>query len=136
MTPGCFRYLLRGGARFRRALGFVGLDFYPGTIYPSQLLPGHTIRGELAQAAGVVRRCLTRLAGIGSRTPLWITETGYPGAGSGIRPETSRSATAAANPTGTLTSCTVQPLGSASPGRAARFTASSSTAIPLPTPFK
>jgi hypothetical protein len=74
-----FDYLgTHGGRAFRRALGFVGLDFYPGSVYPPAMAPGDTYRGELAQAAGVVRRCLAPQAGVGSRTPIWLTENGVP----------------------------------------------------------
>jgi hypothetical protein len=74
-----FSYLgAHGGAAFRRALGFVGLDFYPGSIYPPAMAPGDTYRAELAQAAGVVRDCLAPKAGIGARIPIWITENGVP----------------------------------------------------------
>jgi hypothetical protein len=74
-----FSYLgTHGGARFRRALSFVGLDFYPGTVYPPAMLPGDTYTAELAQAAGVLRRCFMPMAGIGARTPIWITENGVP----------------------------------------------------------
>jgi hypothetical protein len=74
-----FAYLRsHGGRRFRKALGFVGLDFYPGTIYPFTLSTGDTYRHELAQAAGVVRNCFARMAGIGAATPIWITENGVP----------------------------------------------------------
>ncbi len=74
-----FSYLgSHGGRAFRRALGFVGLDFYPGSIYPPAMAPGDTYRAELAQAAGVVRSCLAPKAGIGPRTPIWITENGVP----------------------------------------------------------
>jgi len=66
-----------GGIRFRRALGFVGLDFYPGTIFPSAVAPGG-YRGALAQAAGVIRRCLAPRAGIGPGVPIWVTEAGVP----------------------------------------------------------
>lgn len=68
----------RGGASFARALGFVGLDFYPGSIFPPAMLPGSSYRAELAQAAGVLRRCLAPLGAISSRVPLWITENGVP----------------------------------------------------------
>jgi hypothetical protein len=72
-----FTYLrAHGGKRFRKALGFVGLDFYPGTIYPSTLAIGDTYRHEVAQAAGVVRNCFGRMAGIPAATPIWITENG------------------------------------------------------------
>ena len=74
-----FSYLRsHGGTRFRKALGFLGLDFYPGTIYPSTLSPGDTYRHELAQAAGVLRNCFATMAGIEATTPIWITENGVP----------------------------------------------------------
>jgi hypothetical protein len=74
-----FAYLgSHGGRRFQRALGFVGLDFYPGSIYPPAMAPGDTYRGELAQAAGVVRRCLAPQAHIAPRIPIWLTENGVP----------------------------------------------------------
>jgi hypothetical protein len=74
-----FSYLgAHGGAAFNRSLSFVGLDFYPGTIYPPAMAPGDSYRAELAQAAGVVRNCYAPMAGIASRTPIWITENGVP----------------------------------------------------------
>jgi hypothetical protein len=74
-----FQYLgAHGGAAFERALGFVGLDFYPGSIYPPAMAPGDTYRGDLAQALGVVRDCYAPLTEIGARVPIWITENGVP----------------------------------------------------------
>lgn len=74
-----FSYLrAHGGRRFLAALGFVGLDFYPGVVYPPAMAPGDTHTAELAQAAGVLRRCFMPMAGIGSRIPIWITEDGVP----------------------------------------------------------
>jgi hypothetical protein len=77
-----FAYLgAHGGGAFHRALGFVGLDFYPGTVYPPVIGPGDTYRAELAQAAGTLRRCFMVKAWIGSRVPIWITESGVPSSG-------------------------------------------------------
>jgi hypothetical protein len=74
-----FKYLgTHGGASLRRSLGFIGLDFYPGTVYPPVMLPGDTYRAELAQAAGVVRDCLAPMARVPARVPIWITENGVP----------------------------------------------------------
>jgi hypothetical protein len=74
-----FQYLgSHGGAAFRRALGFVGLDFYPGSFYPPVMAPGDTYRAEMAQALGVVRDCLAPMAGIGAGVPIWLTENGVP----------------------------------------------------------
>jgi hypothetical protein len=74
-----FAYLgSHGGAAFRRALGFVGLDFYPGSFYPPVMAPGDTYRAELAQAAGVLRDCFLPEARIGRSVPIWVTENGSP----------------------------------------------------------
>ncbi len=67
-----------GGPSFQRALGFVGVDFYPGTIYPPAMTPGDTYAAELAQAAGVVRDCYAPTAGIAAGVPIWFTENGVP----------------------------------------------------------
>ncbi|HWE12669.1 MAG TPA: hypothetical protein VG365_04110 [Solirubrobacteraceae bacterium] len=78
-----FQYLgAHGGPALRSALGFVGLDFYPGSIYPPVMAPGDTYRAEMAQALGTLRDCLMPLAGLGAEVPIWITENGVPtGAG-------------------------------------------------------
>jgi hypothetical protein len=74
-----FSYLgSHGGRAFHRALGFVGLDFYPGTVYPPAMPPGDSYRAELAQAAGVVRDCFMPKGGIRAGVPIWITENGVP----------------------------------------------------------
>lgn len=74
-----FSYLgSHGGSLFLEALGFVGLDFYPGTVFPPVMTPLDSYRAELAQAAGVVRRCLAPKAKIGPTIPIWITENGVP----------------------------------------------------------
>lgn len=74
-----FTYLrAHGGAAFRSALGFVGLDFYPGSIYPPVMAPGDTYRVEMAKALGTVRSCFLPMAGIGAHVPIWITENGVP----------------------------------------------------------
>jgi hypothetical protein len=74
-----FSYLrAHGGRKLTRALGFVGLDFYPDTVYPLAIAPGDSYRTEFAQAAGVLRNCFAPLAGIGRRVPIWITENGVP----------------------------------------------------------
>lgn len=70
-----FSGLRSGGAAFRRALGFVGVDYYP------QLYPG--LRGVAGIGAATVqmlatmRRCFMALGDLGTRVPLWITESGY-----------------------------------------------------------
>lgn len=70
-----FAGLKRGGAAFRRALGFVGVDYYP------ELYPGlHSTTGLTAatvEMLATMRRCFMRLGGLGAATPLWVTESGY-----------------------------------------------------------
>lgn len=78
-----WRYLHNhGGSRFRRALGFVGLDDYPGTFYPPVLVPGSPTGSSpgqaLAEAAATMRRCYLPMGAIPARVPLWVTENGYP----------------------------------------------------------
>jgi hypothetical protein len=75
---GFFSALHAGGKAFIRALGFVGVDFYPGSFYPPVMAPGDSYRTDLAQAAGTVRSCLAPLAGIPRTVPLWFTEVGVP----------------------------------------------------------
>ena len=67
-----------GGSAFRRALGFVGVDFYPGSVYPPTMGPTDTYRGDTAQALGTVRDCFMPMAGLGATVPIWITENGIP----------------------------------------------------------
>jgi hypothetical protein len=80
-----FDYLNRnGGARFRRALGFVGLDVYPGTVYPPTLIPPIDTAGdEMASAIATMRVCYLPLAKISPKTPIWITENGFASHGTG-----------------------------------------------------
>jgi hypothetical protein len=68
-----FEALRRGGRAFRRALGFVGVDFYP------ELVPGRAVPIPRAtrQMLAFVRDHLMALGGLGRRIPIWITETGY-----------------------------------------------------------
>jgi hypothetical protein len=74
-----FSYLgAHGGKAFRGALGFVGLDFYPGTVYPPAMAPGDSYRADMAQALGTLRGCWMPMAGLGRSTAIWITEDGVP----------------------------------------------------------
>jgi hypothetical protein len=69
--------LAAGGARFRAALDFVGLDLYPGTVFPPVVLPPGSEGAATVQALGVLRRCLMPMAQIGEQTSIWVTENGY-----------------------------------------------------------
>ncbi|MCU1586862.1 MAG: hypothetical protein JWN31_355 [Frankiales bacterium] len=69
--------LSAGGPRFRAALDFVGLDLYPGTVFPPVVVPPGSEGDATVQALGVLRRCLMPMGGIGSSTAIWLTENGY-----------------------------------------------------------
>jgi hypothetical protein len=68
-----FSALRSGGKAFRKALGFVGIDYYP------ELVPGavSSIPAATLEMMARVRRGFMPLAGLGSRVPIWITENGY-----------------------------------------------------------
>lgn len=76
---GLFTYLRsHGGPKFAKALDFVGLDDYPGIVYPPALTPGSSAGDDLASAIATMRTCYLPLGGIPRSTPLWITENGFP----------------------------------------------------------
>ena len=62
---------------FRRALGFVGVDDYPGTFWPPLILPTSSPGHELVVALATVRRCYMPMARLGDAVPIWVTENGY-----------------------------------------------------------
>jgi hypothetical protein len=62
---------------FRRALGFVGVDDYPGTFWPPLISPTSSPGHELVAALATVRRCYMPKTRLGDRVPIWITENGY-----------------------------------------------------------
>ncbi len=70
-----FTGLTRGGRAFRRALGFVGVDYYP-ELSPG-LHSGVDLRAATLEMLATMRRCFMALGGLGARVPLWITESGY-----------------------------------------------------------
>jgi hypothetical protein len=64
-------------AAFRRALGFVGVDDYPGTFWPPVIPPTSSPGHELVVALATVRRCFMPEARLGRSVPIWLTENGY-----------------------------------------------------------
>ncbi|MDX6664143.1 MAG: hypothetical protein QOG68_349 [Solirubrobacteraceae bacterium] len=69
--------LAGAGPAFRRALGFVGVDLYPGTFYPPVIGPMSSAGQELVKGIATVRRCFMPKAKLGARVPIWITENGF-----------------------------------------------------------
>jgi hypothetical protein len=67
----------RGGPRFVAALDWVGLDAYPGTVFPPAEPPGGERDGMVA-AMSQLRRCFLPKAGIPDRVPIRVEENGWP----------------------------------------------------------
>jgi hypothetical protein len=67
----------RATSAFRRALDYVGVQLYPGLVYPPVLAPGQSAGDATLEALALVRGCYMPLAGLGNHVQLWITENGY-----------------------------------------------------------
>ena len=70
-----FTALKRGGSAFRKALGFVGVDYYP-ELYPG-LHSATSLHDATVAMLATMRRCFMRLGGLGATVPLRVTESGY-----------------------------------------------------------
>jgi hypothetical protein len=62
---------------FRSALTNVGLQVYPGLVWPPVSRPGVSAGDEVIEALTLVRRCYMPKAGLGEQTKLWVSENGY-----------------------------------------------------------
>jgi hypothetical protein len=65
-----------GGRRFARAVDWIGLDAYPGTVYPAVVPEG----GERTAMSSALRsvRSFARVPGIPRSTPIHVEENGWP----------------------------------------------------------
>jgi hypothetical protein len=63
--------------RFRRAVDYVGVQVYPGLVWPPAPLPGRTAGDEIAEALTLVRDCYMPKAGLDRQVELWVSENGY-----------------------------------------------------------
>jgi hypothetical protein len=63
--------------RFRKALDYVGLQAYPGLVWPPASLLEQGAGAELVEALTLMRSCFMPKAGLGRRYELWISENGY-----------------------------------------------------------
>jgi hypothetical protein len=61
---------------FRRALDYVGLQIYPGLVYPPASAPANA-GDDMVEALTLLRGCYMPLGGFGSKVDLWVTENGY-----------------------------------------------------------
>jgi hypothetical protein len=66
-----------GGPSFVAAVDWVGLDAYPGTVFPPLELPGG-YRDGMVNAMSVLRDCFMPVAGLGPGIPIHIEENGWP----------------------------------------------------------
>ena len=60
-----------------RAVDNVGVQVYPGLVWPPAPLPGRTAGDEIAEALTLVRDCYMPKAGLGREVELWVSENGY-----------------------------------------------------------
>lgn len=68
----------RATTAFLDALDYVGVQLYPGLVFPPVLAPGQTAGDATLDALALVRDCYMPLAKLGRGVQLWITENGYP----------------------------------------------------------
>jgi hypothetical protein len=61
---------------FRSALDYVGLQIYPGLVYPPASSPA-AAGDDTVEALTLLRHCYMPQAGLGPEVDLWITENGY-----------------------------------------------------------
>jgi hypothetical protein len=68
-----------GGKRFARSVDWVGLDAYPGTIFPPTEPPtGTGYRDGMVNAMSVLRECYMPIARLGRDVPIHVGENGWP----------------------------------------------------------
>jgi hypothetical protein len=66
-----------GGQRLAHALDWVGLDAYPGTVFPPVEAPGG-YRDGIVSALSSLRDCYLPIAAIPASVPIHVEENGYP----------------------------------------------------------
>jgi hypothetical protein len=67
----------RATPEFRRALDYVGLQVYPGLVWPPAPLPGRSAGEEIIEALTLLRDCYMPKAGLSRKVDLWVSENGY-----------------------------------------------------------
>jgi hypothetical protein len=76
-----FWWFLRehGGKRFARSVDWVGLDAYPGTVFPPTEPPvGTGYRDGMVNAMSQLRECFMPIARLGRDIPIHVEENGWP----------------------------------------------------------
>ena len=67
----------RATPEFRAALAYVGLQIYPGLVWPPSPRPGVSAGAEVVEALTLLRRCYMPKAALGDEVDLWVSENGY-----------------------------------------------------------
>jgi hypothetical protein len=68
-----------GGRRFARSVDWVGLDAYPGTVFPPVEPPtGTGFRDGMVNAMSQLRSCFMPIARLGKLVPIHVEENGWP----------------------------------------------------------
>jgi hypothetical protein len=62
---------------FREAVDYVGLQVYPGLVWPPSPRPGVTAGAEVVEALTLLRRCYMPKAKLGAGVQVWVSENGY-----------------------------------------------------------
>jgi hypothetical protein len=79
LDAGFWQYIgRRDNADFRHALDYVGLQAYPGLVWPPAPLPTSTAGEDVVEALTLLRGCYLPQARLGREIDLWVTENGYP----------------------------------------------------------
>ena len=65
-----------GTPEFGRALDYVGLQIYPGLVWPP-VSPAASAGDDTVEALTLLRDCYMPQAGLGRSVDLWVTENGY-----------------------------------------------------------
>ena len=67
----------RATPAFRRAIDYVGVQIYPGLVFPPVPRPGVSAGREVIEALSLLRDCYMPKAGLGDGVDLWVSENGY-----------------------------------------------------------
>ena len=62
---------------FRPALDYVGLQIYPGLVWPPAPMPGRTAGDEIVEGLTLLRSCYMPKAKLGPEIAVWVSENGY-----------------------------------------------------------
>ncbi|HEX8123344.1 MAG TPA: hypothetical protein VF549_18975 [Solirubrobacteraceae bacterium] len=67
----------KGTPAFRAAVDYVGLQIYPGLVYPPAPQPGRSAGDEIVEALTLLRNCYMPKGKLGPEVSTWISENGY-----------------------------------------------------------